>query len=285
VRTRPISNTLAVRETFEDSPSPRLYGNRCAASTVVHNSGEQMTVMRSAIVQDLDGLCVEPGQTFSVRLAGIVRANATARLPISFDVPTTATPGRYRFNVSLGNVEQTMAIDVQRRVSVRLTPSAIIVANAGPATHTTHHITVENTGNVAVSVSGTIAVPLDDSLIVCRSLRGGLGLLSEIEEHEVTVDRLIARAAKTAHDALASAVLGMRFIPDLDPILAGGTATVTVEVETPAKLDSRTRYTAAVPILDTFLAVTVLPSKIGTIVEDAAIERTPPARDPATRKK
>jgi hypothetical protein len=101
----------------------------------------------------------------------------------------------------------------------------------------------------------------------------------------VTVDRLIARAAKTAHDALASAVLGMRFIPDLDPILAGGTATVTVEVETPAKLDSRTRYTAAVPILDTFLAVTVLPSKIGTIVEDAAIERTPPARDPATRKK
>jgi hypothetical protein len=284
MRTRPVS-TLAVRETFEDSPSPRVYRNRCSASTVVHNRGDEMTVMRSAIVQDLDGLCVDAGQTFSVRLAGIVRANATARLPISFDVPTTATPGRYRFSVALGNVEQVMAIDVERRVSVRLSPSVIIVANAGPATHTTHHITVENTGNVEVSVSGTVAVPLDDSLIVCRSLRGGLGLFSEIDEQDVTIDRLIARAAKTAHDALSSAVLGMRFIPDLDPIPAGGTARVTVEVETPTKLDSRTRYTAAVPILDTFVAVTVLPSKIGTVVEDSETHRTTPPGHPAPRQK
>ncbi len=241
MRTRATSTTLVVRETFEDAPSPRVFRNGCAASTVVHNAGEQMTVVREAIVQDLDGLCVDAGQTFSIRLAGIVRANATARLPISFDVPMTATPGRYRFAVTLGNVEQSMTIEVVRRASVRLSPSAIIVANAGPTTHTTHHIIVENTGNVAVSVTGSVAVPLDDSLIVCRSLRGGLGLLSEVDEHDVTFDRLFARVAKTAHDALSSAVLGMRFIPDLDPIPPGGSARVTVEVETPAKLDSRTR--------------------------------------------
>ena len=283
------SPELAVRETLEESPSPRIHRNRCAASTVVHNAGEHMTVTRSATIEDLDGLCVEAGQTFSVRIAGIVRPKATTRLPISFDIPPTAQPGRYRFRVGLANVEQTMAIEVARRVSVRVSPNAIIISNTGT---TAHHIMVENTGNVAVSVGGSIAVPLDDSLIVCRSLRGGLGLLSEMNESDVTLDRLLARAVKTAHDALSSAILGMRFIPDLDPIPVGATAHLIVEVDTPSTLDPRTRYTAMVPILDTFVAVMVLPTKIGTIVDDAPeVQRTQgqrkavPQKNSATRKK
>ncbi len=270
MQNRLASYDLSVAEPLAAPPSPAVRKRRCRASMVLANPGPEKVVIRTAEVRDLDGMRTDAGGTFQVRLAGIVQPNTAARLPITFEVPRTAPPGRYRFEVAVGNLTEAMALDVLPRPGVRLSPAFLIVTAPGTSTQL---LTVENSGNVEISVAGTIAVPLDDELIVCRSLRGALTLFDETDESDITADRLVARAAHTAHDALAGAVLGMRFTSDLDPIPPGATAHVEVEIETPKSLDPRTRYTGGVPILTATLGIVVASTKVAGVlgVTDASL--------------
>lgn len=272
MRNRLASYELSVAEPVGASPGPKIGKRRCNASMVLANPGAEKVVIRTAEVRDIDGLRTDTGGTFQVRVAGILRPHTESRVPITFDVPSTATPGQYRFEVAVGGVTETMAIEVLPRPGVRVSPGFLIVTAAGTSNHP---LTIENTGNVAISVGGTIAVPLDDALIVCRSLRGALSLFDDTDEADVDIDRLVARAAHTAHEALDGAVLGVRFTSDLDPIPPGATARVEVQIDAPTSLDPRTRYVAGVPILTATLGIVVVSTKVASVVgPDDAPPRT-----------
>ena len=283
MRERPASYPLEVREALQTAPAPIVRRGRASASMVLHNPGNERVVMRTARVRDLDGLRTVAGDTFDVRTSAIVRSNSSSRVAIGFDTPATAAPGTYRFAVAVGDVEEIMSLDVPLRAEVHIRPALLVVTGSGT---TTHQITVENRGNIDVSVAGAIAAPLDDSLILCRALRGGLSLFDEVErEEDVTAERLFVRAAKAAHDALDGAVLKVRFLPDVDPITPGAATRVLVEVETPSSLDPRTRYTAAIPILNATLGVVVVPTKVATVASTPrpatrANKRQPRPSDP-----
>jgi len=166
-----------------------------------------------------------------------------------------------------------MTLDVAPRPQLRLSPSVILVTGTGLSTHL---LMAENGGNLEVSLAGVIAVPLDDELIMCRSLRGALTLFDELDEADVKVDRLVVRAAKTAHTALSNAILGVRFVPDVEPLPPGASTRVLVEIDTPTTLDPRTRYAAVVPVLTTALSVVVVPTKVGGVA-------SPPSSTTSTR--
>lgn len=258
---RATGHPLAVTESLVDAPAPRLRGNRCRASMVLRNAGGERVVIRSAEVRDLDGLRGAPGETFIVRVPGLMRPGASARLPIRFEVPPTAAPGSYRFDVTVGDLQESMTLDVAPHPQLRLSPSVILVTGTGQSSHL---VIAENGGNLDISLAGVIAAPLDDELITCRSLRGALTLFDELDEAEIDVDRLVVRAAKTAHTALSNAIIGVRF-PNEDPLPPGASTRVQVEIDTPTTLDPRTRYVAVVPVLTTALTVVVVPTKVGGI--------------------
>jgi hypothetical protein len=277
VRSRQASYPLIVTESLAQSPAPRVRRSRCRASLTLHNPGDEHVLIRSADVCDVDGLRGVRGQVFSVRVPAMLRPSASSRVPIDFDIPRTARPGSYKFEVTVGGITEVMEIEVSPRMGLRLSPPEIVVTKPGSSLHS---IRIENVGNVDVSVTGSIAVPLDDELIMCRSLRGGLALFDEADEAEITFDRLFARVAKTAHSALSGAIVGVRFLPQFDPIPPGGTSPVTVEIDTPTSLDPRTRYVAIIPVLTATLSVVVVPTKVGFI--SAAVRD--PARNKATKR-
>ncbi|MEV0290716.1 hypothetical protein AB0H36_41860 [Kribbella sp. NPDC050820] len=259
---RATGQPLAVTETLAEAPGPRLRANRCRASMVLRNAGDERVVIRSAEVRDLDGLRGAPGETFDVRVLGLLRSGASARIPIRFEVPPTAAPGSYRFDVTVGDVQESMTLQVAPHPQLRLSPSVVLVTGSG---HSSRLVIAENGGNLDLSLAGVIAAPLDDELIMCRSLRGALSLFDELDEAEIDVDRLVVRAAKTAGTALAHAILGVRFVPDDEPLLPGASTRLVVEIDTPTTLDPRGRYVAIVPVLTTTLTVVVVPTKVGGI--------------------
>jgi hypothetical protein len=272
-------NLLAVTESLVDAPSPRVRADRCRASMVLRNTGGDRIVIRAVEVRDLDGLRGTPGESFTVRVPGVLRPGATARLPIRFEVPPTAVPGSYRFDVTVGDVQQSMTLDVPPRPELSMSPNVILVTGTGTSSH---DVVAENGGNLEVSVAGVVAAPLDDELIMCRSLRGALTLFDELDEADITTDRLVVRAAKTAHNALSGAIIGVRFIPDQDPLPPGASTRVLVEIDTPASLDPRARYVAVVPVLTTALTVVVVPTKVGSIAAPPPLGARP-TRTPAKK--
>lgn len=270
---------LHVTEALSDTPAPRIRTRSFTASMEVENRGDERARVRHATVTDIDGACGEAGRSFEVRTAALVRPGARRRIPVRFEISPTTPTGTYRFEVDIAGNREQMAIEVVPRFRLRVSPSILLVFGAGTSSHA---IEVENRGNEAQSVVGNIAVPLDDELIICRALRGAAALSDELDEDEITVDRLAARAAITAREALQGAILGVRFTADLDPILPGQTAMVTVEIDTPSGLDARTRYTANIPFATATLQIVVVPSQVGGVVPGAAAgDPTAGGRSPA----
>lgn len=191
---------------------------------------------------------IPPGGTQDVRI----------HLAVSPHTP----PGDYEVEVDIGGGVRPALLHVAEVVALNVTPDEIILDNS--ADEQLHQITVSNTGNVDIFVS-TVAVPLDDELLECRSFRAAArefgGDRRETDPRRPTFDEFLTEFVRQTDRALQNAgLLRVRSVDGEITVSPGQTRVITLGFTVPETVDKHTRFSTFIPIAVEDLVVRVVPS-------------------------
>jgi len=200
----------------------------------------------------------------------VLDPSAVGQIPVRLRIPRHTAPGDYQVQVDVGGAVHQAVLHVLEDVAVTVSPEEVFIA--GGSQPQERRIAVSNDGNVAVSIA-SFAVPLDDDLLDCRSLRAGA---KEFSETGVVFDDFLSAVVRQGNRALERAgILRVRVAEGTLTVQPGETRLATLLFTAPGTLERHTRYTAVVPIATADLQVRVVPG----LRSDAAGEPTDPSDD------
>ncbi len=204
-------------------------------------------------------VCSDLSGTGTPLLAHVARRSVldpsgVGQVPVRLRIPQHTAPGDYQVQVDVGGVVHQAVLHVLEDVAVTVSPEEVVIA--GGSEPQERRVAVSNDGNVAVTV-GSLAVPLDDDLLDCRSLRGGA---KEFSESGVRFDDFLSAVVRQGNRALQRAgILRMRVPGGEVTVEPGQTVLVPLMFQVPNTLDRHTRYSAVVPVATADLRVHVVP--------------------------
>lgn len=249
----------AASVTFGDDEPIVLSGEprRLRGAVRLRNDGGDEVVLRRNRIAPTDGaatpIAFRPTRIPSVRLAPSAETTVPLRLRIDPHTP----PGEYRQTMEIGGVPREVLLVVTERLRIRLSPAVVTVPTA-PGARIDRRVTVENRGNVPVTVPDTLVAVLDDERFECRVLRRAL---AEVDDEEATLqgylDQLI-RAGKATLEETGH--VGIRVAGGPVTVEPGTLVPLELAVQLPKGIDRRSRYRGVVPVATADLTVQLVPT-------------------------
>lgn len=183
----------------------------------------------------------------------IVPPLRSRHVPISLQLDPATPPGTYEAALDVEGEVRPVVLRVSEALSFTLSPDTLIIHNRpGEKFHRT--VSIENHGNLPLSIRSIGVVTLDDELAQCRALRGAL---EDVGDTLKSTDELVVALAKRYRKQLE-----FQFLEVKNPkttIEPGQTAAVNLTISVSAKLNGKARFTGYAPVYDQNLNFTVVP--------------------------
>ncbi len=190
--------------------------------------------------------------------ATVLAAGEARQVPVTLALDPHTPPGQYHVELEVAGQRRRAAVTVVEEINFDAQPTEFVVENRPKATQD-KLLVVSNRGNVPVNIRDIGAVPLDDELLTCRSLRGALREWTSRQENNV--ESYLVEVGRQANRALEDAGILRVHIADSPLAVAPGEQrTLSLSIEVPSTLDQHTRYTGVAPFYLTDLTFVVVPA-------------------------
>jgi hypothetical protein len=159
--------------------------------------------------------------------------------------------------ILVGEHAYPVRLEVTEDISLSATPSTILVENE-PGGRAKRRVVYENTGNVPVTVGRLGALPLDEQLAECRTMRG---MLADFGDKAETFDQWLTAYLRSGKKQLEkSGLLWVDAEKGPVTIQPGETAAVDLMIRMPDTLERSTRYYAIGFVYDVDLKFVIGPT-------------------------
>ena len=235
----------------------------------IANNGSQRVRVRDASIHSptkktRKGTTVMPGPQRLVPV--VLRPGHTRRVPLSLALDPHTPPGEYQAELTIGDRIKPVTLNVVENIELNISPGRFVLANEAGAT-VTRRVVLTNQGNVPLKIGEIGAVPLDDDLIVCRTLRAALKAVDEDrekkteKEEEPTLSDYVAEIFHQAKIILDKAGnLRVHNKTGEVTIPPGGSTAIDLEIRLPDTLEKRTRYFGTAAIYTSQLTFVIVPT-------------------------
>jgi hypothetical protein len=242
----------------------------------LHNRAESRVVLREARLTSVPtghlGRDVEPLES-PVPMSTILAPNQKSAVAVRVAIDAYTPPGEYRASIVLGERSYPVELHVTERVDLQVSPDTIVIENR-PGTRVEKRAIFTNAGNTPLTIGNIGAVPLDEELIVCRTIRA---TLDAVADTATTLDDWISgylRQGKKQLDAI-----GMLWVEtEKAPVVLqpGQVAPIDFRIRIPDGLDPRVRYLGVAFLYEVNLAFAIVPT--GTTKRPVGAKRAPKRR-------
>lgn len=230
----------------------------------VHNGTADPLRLRRTVAARIQRLPAE-GEVHPTHVGrrAMIPPGGTQDVRLHLAVAPHTPPGDYEVEVDIGGGVRAAVLHVTEVVALTVSPGEIVLDNSSD--EQLHEITVSNTGNVDIFIS-TIAVPLDDELLECRSFRAAArefanGDHRETDPRRPTFDEFLVEWVRQTDRALQNAgLLRVRSVDGEITVPPGQTRVIKLGFTVPDTVDKHTRFSTFIPIAVEDLVVRVVPS-------------------------
>jgi hypothetical protein len=225
-----------------------------------HNGGEQLAVIRRAALS-CDQLEAAAGQGIVVHMSTVVvHPGQSRQVELSVSIPAYTPPGPYQGELQVAGQSVAVEIYIAEDYNLQLSPSEVVIEKRS-GERVFKQVACTNGGNVPLVIGEIGAIPLDDELTDCRSLRAVTAAWPEEEGEFNARDRFVDLYVKEGWRKVVEQAGILRVHTPGGPhtIAPGETRLVDLEFTVPENLEPRTRYTGIAPLYTsnlTFMVVT-----------------------------
>lgn len=236
---------------------------RLRGEVSVKNPGDERVFLRPGRL-DIEGgaghrLPAAMLHSVAVSMIGILAPGGSEVLKIRASIHPQTPPGQYQAALTLGDYRYPAVLHVAESLDFDMSPNPLIVENS-PGSRAHKRVTFANRGNVAIDIGRIGAVPLDDELGICRTIRATLHQAAD--EAKTFDDWLNAYLRQTNELFKKTGLLWVEGPEDPVKIAAGATATIDFNIRIPDGLEANARYAAVAYIYDDNLRILVVPAGI-----------------------
>lgn len=230
----------------------------------IANPGNERVVLREARVrsQTLASFASAKSDAYQVvphaqPFVAILSPGQSQYLPLTVTLDRHTPPGEYHGEVEVAGRTRPVIMHVAENFGLDITPTQLVVENRGGA-KSKKQVLLTNFGNVPLAIEDNWVVPLDEDLLICRSLRATLKAVDD--EKERKLEDYLAEMARQAGAALDRAGnLRVRNTKGAVTLQPGERQIIELEIQLPEKLDSRSRYSGRIPLYTTDLEFLIVP--------------------------
>lgn len=228
--------------------------NRLTGDVYLTNPGDQHVVVRSARLRELP----QPGSSeIEIPLVAILRAGHGGRARITLRLNPSTAPGHYKTTLVLGNFSYPAELNITENLDFDIVPSQLILENQ-PGTRIEKRVMFKNTGNRELTIASPEALVIDEELMSCRILRGGLA--EGTEKGANNVDQWLTAFLREAHRNVREA--GMLYVRNKHgetKVPAGESHTIDFLIRQPDTLRPNTRYSSVAFFYTANLLISIVP--------------------------
>jgi hypothetical protein len=238
-------------------PPRRLIGR-----AQLYNRGDERAVTRQAELRDLPSgrLPAEQAETArqcAVSMVAILAPGQRTEALLRAAIDPHTPPGPHEATLVLGEHTHPVRLEIAEDFSISATPSVLVIENK-PGGRATRRVTYRNDGNMPLTVGPLGALPLDEQLAVCRTLRS---MLEENAETAETADQWLTAFLRQGKKQLdKSGLLWVDAQGGPVTIEPGAMATVELMIRMPDTLTPKGRYFAIGFVYDIDLQFVVVPT-------------------------
>jgi len=226
-----------------------------------------------------------------VPMPTILAPNQHSAVMVHVAIDAHTPPGEYRAHIVLGERSYPAELHVTENVDLAVNPETLIVENR-PGTRVAKRAIFSNRGNVPLTIGNIGPVPLDEELIVCRTIRA---TLADAADSAKTFDDWMSaylRQGKKQLDAIGMLWVETEGAPIV--LQPGQVAPVDFTVRVPDTLDPRARYLGVAFLYEVNLTFAIVPTgaakrpaaaKLPTVAKRPAATKRPPAAKRARKER
>jgi hypothetical protein len=215
-----------------------------------------------------------------VAMPSILAPNQHSAVMVHVAIDAHTPPGAYSAHIVLGERSYPAELHVTENVDLSVSPDTLIVENR-PGTRVAKRAIFSNRGNVPVTIGNLGPVPLDEELIVCRTIRA---TLADAADTAKTFDDWMSaylRQGKKQLDAIGMLWVETEGAPIV--LQPGDITPVDFTVRIPDGLDPRVRYLGVAFLYEVNLTFAIVPT--GSAKRVAATKPATPTKRPAATKR
>ena len=175
--------------------------------------------------------------------------------PIALALDQRTPPGTYKAEFVLGDQRQPVIFHVAEVVKLRVAPERLVVDNR-PGSRETKTIFVTNLGNVNIELGDIGVVGLEESNIICNTIREAVGQLKD-PDLDTTVAAFVNTLNKSFQESRA---LIVRTRGKPIQVTPGETVSVELSMGLPQSLHSRRRYFGSMHLYHASIPILVQPT-------------------------
>jgi hypothetical protein len=209
---------------------------------LLHNPGENKLVLRDARLR------AEAPKEAKARLPAlpdfalrriVLRPGELRRVPLRIPLSAHTPPGEYHGLVEVAGRTRDVVVHVTEVVRLDIAPGQIVVENQPGATMVKRAV-FTNAGNVPLAIGDIGPVPLDETLLECRT---GRAAIAAVADRMSSLDDYYAEVVRQTKTALEqTGHLRVHLTAGQVTLAPGEVRPVEVEIRVPDKLDRRARY-------------------------------------------
>jgi hypothetical protein len=232
----------------------------------VSYSGEERVRLQNTQIRNLKqkGSRAKTSLAFEQKMRPLVlRPGRSRRVPLSLAMDRHTPPGEYQAELTIGDQAQAVKLFVAENIDLAVSPRRLVLPNVAGST-AVRRVVFTNQGNVPLIIGEIGAVPLDDNLLVCRTLRAALKAIEDEakdKEKPKSFDEYMAEIFHQAQVVLANAgILRVHNKAGIVTLAPGAIQAIDLEIRLPDTLDRRTRYSASAAIYTSSLSFIIVPT-------------------------
>jgi hypothetical protein len=232
------------------------------------NSGSERLRLRETNISNLKrkGSRAKSSLAFEQRKRPFVlRPGRSRRVPLTLAMDRHTPPGEYQAELTIGKQARAVTLYVAENIELSISPQRLVLPNVAGET-AVRRVVLSNQGNVPLAIGEIGAVPLDDDLLVCRTLRAALKAVAneakdEKQEETKCFDEYMGEIFHQAQIVLDKAgILRIHNKTGTVTLMPGATQAIELEIRLPDTLDKRTRYRGSAAIYTTSLNIVIVPT-------------------------
>jgi hypothetical protein len=231
----------------------------------LNNAGPDKAVLRAALLRTAEQVAGEKraaarGPAIAIegtaQITAVLRPGQSADVPVRARIDPHTPPGEHQATLVLGAFSYPAILHVEETIDFSMSPDRVLVDNL-PGSRAHKRVTFVNHGNVPLRIGRIGAVPLDDEMAVCRTIRATLANAGKSETFNEWFTAYLREGKKQLEKS------GLLWVEaDSGPIDIAPGATVPVDfmVRIPDTLDPGGRYLAIANIYDSNLHFQLVPT-------------------------
>lgn len=243
-----------------------FYGTprRLTGTIPLANAGNH-SVRLSALGMDKANLHAPSGAAMTeVPIRRWLNPGEQVSLPIALAVDQRTPPGSYRAEFVLGRQRQPVIFHIAEVVKLRVLPERLVIENQ-PGGKANKTIFATNLGNVDIEIGNIGVVGLEESNIICNTIREAVGRVKD-PDLDATVAAFVNTLNKSFQESRA---LIVRTAGKPARVRPGETVSVDLSIALPQTLHRRRRYFGSMHLYNVSIPILLQPAGSAEEVEVA----------------